>query len=494
MNKNFKSLRRNLFPLVVAILLVFSLQISARVNNNVMNSHPGQHVEITIHLRGVYSSNVSLLALTGSGTFKPIAEVQGIRNGKSASIAVLKNFLPGEFVLRFDYSETAESTPYPSEKNIFIYQQGLELWVNPKYCNNGDSAWFQKGELENATFVKFSKENARQKEKLGLLQNFLMNYDDTGSKFYQQGILEYEQRRQTYNEWLTKQIQQDKTLFVSNLYPFQYVPLIPWKGTETDRIKSLIQHYFDHMDFKNPFIIKTSELNKWMDNYVNLYGQLATTVVLRDSLFPVAGRSAIEKARLGDRLAYGWMVDYFYRGYETNGIDAGMKVLEPYLADTNCLTTKRQEIARRLKGMESLVAGSRAPDIVMQDTDNKPFDLDSFSVSEKYILLFFWSAGCSHCVELADNLYPWQQRTEIQPKMKIVAISLDETETDVKAWEQKKGQLKGWVHLHAADGVRSKVASDYFVLATPVMVLIDAKTREIVAKPNTLNELQTSIK
>lgn len=78
--------------------------------------------------------------------------------------------------------------------------------------------------------------------------------------------------------------------------------------------------------------------------------------------------------------------------------------------------------------------------------------------------------------------------------MKIVAISLDETETDVKAWEQKKGQLKGWVHLHAADGVRSKVASDYFVLATPVMVLIDAKTREIVAKPNTLNELQTSIK
>jgi len=357
------------------------------------------------------------------------------------------------------------------------------------YCNNPDSTWFQKDERENTAFAKFSIENGRHKEKLGLLQNFLMNYDDTESSFYQQGIIEYEQQRQAYNLWLSTLAQHDTTLFVSNLYGFKYMPEIPWKGTETDRMESLITHYFDGMDFNNPLLIKTSDLNKWMDNYVNLYGGLSTTVALRDSLFPLAGTTAIEKAKQGHPLVYGWMVDYFFRGYETNGMDAGMKILEPYLNDPNCLTTKRQEIARRLKGMETLVAGSKAPNITLTDNDDKLFELNELETQSDYLLVLFWSVDCSHCMEMADNLYHWQQQSDVQQKMKVVAISLDETETEIKDWEQKIAEMKGWKHLRAAEGVNSKVANDYYVLATPVMVLLDARTREIVSVPNTLNEL-----
>jgi hypothetical protein len=59
---------------------------------------------------------------------------------------MVKSSLPGEFVLRFDYKENKESTPYPSEKYIFINNQDLELWVRPQYCNNADSTWFQPDE------------------------------------------------------------------------------------------------------------------------------------------------------------------------------------------------------------------------------------------------------------------------------------------------------------------------------------------------------------
>lgn len=451
-------------------------------------------VEITIHLRGVYESKISLLALSASRTFKPILEVQGIREGGTTRLTVPKDQLPGEMVLRFDYKENASSTPYPSEKNIFIYQQDLELWVSPKFCNNGDSTRFQEGELENSAFLAFSKESSKKKEQLGLLQNFLMNYDDTGSKFYQQGIREYEQRRQDYNKWLSEKVNQDRALFASSLYNFQYVPGIPWKGSEADRINSLIRHYFDGMDLKDPLLIRTAGLNKWMDGYVNLYGQLATTTALRDSLFPAAGRAAIEKARLGNPLVYGWMVDYFYRGYESNGISAGMKVLEPYLDDPNCLTSKRQEITRRLKGMETLVPGTMAPDFSLTDQDGNLFELKKFNPPCKYILLIFWSAGCSHCVETVDKLYPWQQTNDVEPTVKVVAISLDETESEVAAWGLKIKGLPGWKHLHAADGVRSKVAADYYVLATPVMVLLDATTGKIVALPNTPDEVKIAIK
>jgi thioredoxin-related protein len=234
-------------------------------------------------------------------------------------------------------------------------------------------------------------------------------------------------------------------------------------------------------------------MSKWMDNYVNLYGQMVTTTALRDSLFSLAGKTAIERARGGHPLVYGWMVDYFYRGYETNGIDAGMKILEPYLDDPKCMTSKRQEISRRLKGIETLVPGSKAPGITMTDSQGQLFDLYKFETTCKYILILFWSADCEHCATVLSNLHPWQQQPDVSQKIIVAAISLDETETEIKAWEQKITALQGWRHMLAEEGVRSKVAYDYYVLATPVMVLLDARTREIVAMPGTVEELKSLI-
>jgi thioredoxin-related protein len=448
-----------------------------------------QDVVITVHLRGVTESKVSLLGQSGSKIFKTIAEVKGLHDRETSTILVSKEILPGEFVLRFDYKEKETSTPYPSEKYIFISDQDLELWLNPMYCNNPDSAWFQKDERENRTFAMFSEENARRKEKLALLQNFLMNYDDPNSDFYTQGITEYENRRTSYNQWLTDWILKDKDLFVSLLYRFEFIQEISWKGTVADRIRNLISHYFDYMDFNSSKLIKLSELNKWMDSYVNLYGELSTTVTLRDSLFPEAGRTAIEKARKGNPLVYGWMVDYFYRGFETNGITAGMKILEPYLNDPNCLTSKRVEIARRLDGMKTFIPGSKAPNITLKDLEGNLFDLYSSELQCKFILVLFWSAGCSHCTEMVDKLYPWQQQNEVRQKINVIAISLDETENEIKLWKHKITELKGWKHLDETGGINSKVAQDYFVLSTPVMVLIDAGTKDIIAVPDTVEEL-----
>lgn len=97
-------------------------------------------------------------------------------------------------------------------------------------------------------------------------------------------------------------------------------------------------------------------------------------------------------------------------------------------------------------------------------------------------------------METVGSLYPWQTLAENQQKITVVAVSLDETETEVKVWDQKIIELPGWKHIRTSEGIRSKVASDYFVLATPVMILIDAKTKEIISLPASINELQTSLK
>lgn len=479
---------------VLLKVFLFTISIFCLSGLFITASAQSQERTLTIHLRGVYDSKISLLALSENKTFKPIGEIPGIKNGESVSVSIPQEKVPGEFVLRFDYREKETSSPYPSEKNFVVNDQDLELWVQPLFCSNPDSSYFQPGEKENKSYEKFMSENVLKRDKLGLLQNLLMNYDDTGSDLYKMAAREYEQRREAYNNWIKQKARQDNHLFVSTLYCFQLITEISWNGTETDRINDLIRNYFEGMDWDDQRLVRTSEINKYMDNYVNLYARMAVTPALRDSLLPLAGRTAIEKAKKGDPLVYGWMVDYFYRGYEANAIPAGTKILEPYMNDPKCLTSKRQEIARRLKGIETLVPGSKAPEITLKDQDGRLFELTAYHSPCKYILIFFWSGGCEHCVETADKLFPWQQREDIRSKIEVVAISVDETETEVSAWLKKKESLKAWMHFRAPEGMRSRVASDYFILSTPVMVLIENESKEIAALPNTLKELMTAVK
>ncbi|MBB6502369.1 TlpA family protein disulfide reductase [Pedobacter cryoconitis] len=453
----------------------------------------GQDVNLKIHLSGVYKSKITLLSISGS-SLKTVSENPGIKNGETAVLNISKIQLPAEFVLRFDYQEKETSNPYPAEKHIFVSSQNLELWARPKALNHPDSTYFQKGEIENTLFDRFSRDNMKQREQLGLLQNFLMNYDQPESKFFNLGTEEYEQRRLTYNKWVGAQIEQHKNAFVSNGFAFQYISPILWKGNGSDRMNSVIAHYFDGMDFKNPMILKTADLKDWMDKYVNIYGTMSTTIQLRDSLFTLAGKRAVERAKLGHPLVYGWMVDYFYTGFESFNMTAGIKMLEPYLNDPLCLTAKRKAIEQRLKGMETLVTGSVAPDFSWRLTSGKTVQFQQYKTEAKYKLVLFWSAECQHCKELLDQLHPWYQEGANRDMMDVFAISLDETETEIPAWEKAKVNLPAFKHQRAEQGIRSPEANAYFVLSTPTMVLVDAKTNKIVALPETVEQLKAAMK
>jgi hypothetical protein len=90
---------------------------------------------------------------------------------------------------------------------------------------------------------------------------------------------------------------------------------------------------------------------------------------------------------------------------------------------------------------------------------------------------------------MTDKLWQWYLNPQARNKLDIVAISVDETETEIKAWQQRIPELNGWTHLRAAEGVRSKVANDYYILSVPVMVLLDAKTKKIIALPENPEQL-----
>ncbi len=344
--------------------------------------------------------------------------------------------------------------------------------------------------LENKAFESFSSDILTEKEYLMMLEQFLMYYDDTTSAFYIQGVEEYHTRRGKFNELVRVRRKQDKNLSISSIYAFHYVPEIPWSRSPQQMIKNIIRHYFDSIDFTDLNIAKSVHSIEWMNHYVNLHMQLAKSHAQTDSLATAAAVHAIESAKNGDPVIYGWMVDYFYNGFESNNLPAGMKALTPYLADPRCLTSKRMEIERRLQGTETLKPGIKAPDFTLQMSDGKVFTFYDYQTTASEILLLFWSADCAHCLEEVEKLYPFSQQPAVKDKMDIIAISLDETDTEIIQWQQKITKLKNWKHLRAPEGINSKIANDYFILATPVMILVDASTHQIIALPEGFSELQ----
>ncbi|MBN1340949.1 MAG: thioredoxin family protein [Bacteroidales bacterium] len=482
------------FILNAVFLFAAPCAFSQESNHPPLPDEPAASVTLTIHLRNVYESRISLLPLTGRKALPPLIEKEGVKNGETAILTIPGENLPGDFVIRFDYKEEAVSTPYPSEKTVIIYRQNMELWADPLYCNNPDSTYFSEGEKENSVHASFVKENKEQKEMLALLQSLLLYYDDVQSDLYRESIKEYEKRRLAHNRWIRGQISEHDSLFVSARFGFELVPPVSWEGSETERKQSLMDHYFDEIDLTDPLLAKTPDFTRWMDSYVNLYGEFASTVEKRDSLFTLAGKKAIEKAGKGHPLVYGWMVDYFFTGFESFDIQTGIAMLKPYLDDPGCLTSKRQAILKRLEGMETLIAGTVAPDFTFMDETGSETGFHACPTGKPYKLLLFWSADCSHCAELVDALYPWFLKEKNREKLEVFAVSLDENETERAEWKKKTETMPGWKHIPTEGGVNSALADKYFILATPVMILTDAATHCIIAQPGTVEQLEKAMK
>jgi len=447
----------------------------------------GQNIElkhVVLHVTGVYNTDITLAPVNGNKQLS----LAGIKNNKKAILEVPAFFLPGEFTLRFNYRIKETDTPIQSERILFINNQNVELWVNPAYINNTDSIRFTVDEKENTTYEKFARENDKKRVPVSLIENLLLNYDRPTSIYYGQCIKEFNGRRDEYNKWLKEQSNTYKSLYVSRLFQFYFIPYLDWNMSGENRFNLMLKNYFEGIDFNDTLLIHTLEFSKYINDYMGLYAMYATTTELRDSLFVLAGQNACELASKGHPIVYGWIVDYFFNGYESYNIDKGIEMLKKHTNNPNCLTSKKKEINKRLEGMKKLSVGTKAPDFTIGE-----FNFYNYNVKSDYKLLLFWSADCVHCDTLITKLNKWYNEPDNNSKIDVITVSVDDNEYEIQKWENKILQLKEWKHLRTKGGINSDVSEAYYLLSTPVMFLIDSRNNIIVSTPDAFELLVNQI-
>ncbi len=448
--------------------------------------------ELQVTLLGIKQSNIYVYSIAESKN-NLIQEFKDIQQDQTVSIDIPQNYLPGEFIVYFEFNSSPQTQkPQTAEKMIILNDKDIKLYANPLFINNSDSTYFSENDIENKTLTNFTRKAVKNMNMLDILQTFLLSYDNSTSDVYKAGIEEYSQRCTKHNNWIDEQINEHKNLFCSNMFYFYYVPNINWNGNSFQQRQSIIDNYFEGMDFSNTQILRVSYLKNWMDTYVNKYIELASSYEMVSSLFITAGQTAIEKSKKGDPYFYGWMVDYFFNGYESMNIQEGITMLEKYTKDPNCMTYKRKEIEKRVTGIQSLQNGVLAPDFTFSEASGTKTNFHNYKTEAPYKLVLFWSADCEYCHEIIAELYEWNLKNP--SKLKVFAVSLDESETEIPKWEIEKERLNAWTHILTQGGVNSTEANAYYILSTPTMFIVDSKTNKIVSSPMSFGEIMEAIK
>lgn len=446
-------------------------------------------IRLVVHYRNADGIEISLCPLTGARANSPVRIIEASGSEGTDTIIISHNYLPGEFVLNFDRTSSADSVPVHFSQYLIVSSQDIELWINPLYGDYPDSTWFQPEEKENNTYRRFAYEAANRRKLLPKPHdsNLSSVVSDSGSS--RKWIREYEKRRISYNNWIKNQIRTNRALFLSQVMEFEKYPGIE----EVTRKKQVYgMSYLDEIDFSNPMIVRTSGIKRWMDGYVKGYEKKFIESEKLDSLLVVAGKAAIERGKAENSLIYGWMADYFYELYERNNNLGGIIELQSYLEDDECLTSMKRIVQQRSDRFKNIVPQSIAPDFHFINENGSHFMLSEYQTSSRFKLLLFWNTGCMNCVALTRHLYAWYQDQILEERLAVFAVNLDEM-YDVVDWRKKIIEMPEWEHMIDKGGLDSEVANAYGILYTPIIILIDSKTGKIVQLPQTVDEIKSEI-
>ncbi len=406
-----------------------------------------------------------------------------IENG-AFSFIVPKDSKPGMYRILYDNNNNKFIDILYNKENItldFHPDHPVELVKfseseeNKLYQNYIDQASTIHNRLDSLQVVYFqSDENIGKLKKayqknLGLLDKMQTSFNEKSKGKIAQNFIKANKR--FYNKTLLKD---------TNIY-----------------LETLKKHYFDNVDFENPYLKKSSLLiDRVMDYvmYLNTSKDEDTRTMLRinaieDVLKKI--KKATFKKDVIESLLYTFaqqenitLVNYLFGEH--------FDKLPETLQDANFKLV--------IKDMLKASIGQKASDFLLLDRklqeNEKTEDIPTLHSLDKadFYIVVFWSSTCPHCLQELPLL---QKYVTTKNNIKTIAIGL-ETDASKNGWKDETYYLEGFTHVLALGSDENKyddntLVKDYLVDSTPNFFVLN-KDKTIIAKPYDVKELKNFFK
>ncbi|MEI7724711.1 MAG: thioredoxin-like domain-containing protein [Bacteroidota bacterium] len=256
------------------------------------------------------------------------------------------------------------------------------------------------------------------------------------------------------------------------------IPLLPnGRKDSTFAYHYYKSHFWDDVDFTDDRLIRTPVFyNKLKKYYDNVLIQVPDTIKREVDLM-------IEKTRPNPEM-FKYMIWFTTYRYETSDI-MGFDEVFVHIIDKYYVTGQaswidkgtNEKIIKKANKIRNLLIGTKAPNMVMQDTS---FQLVSMhSIQAKYLLVLFWDPECSHCEQDMPKIKAAYDITREKYGLEIFAVCSDTSMFKMKNKIRKNHMT--WINVNGPRTLTGDFHDSYDIISTPVIYILNER-KEIIAK------------
>ena len=268
------------------------------------------------------------------------------------------------------------------------------------------------------------------------------------------------------------------------------------KQPDTNKVQDYIlymrNHYWDSIPLENDFWLRTPYFYPKFKAYMN---ELATPEA--DSVYANLKRFLNICRQRGALAAYRYAIEY-YLGYlspRSLSFDEIMYVhlVDDFIATDNADWLPVSELQKHKTHADKVrkrLPGQPARELVLKDADGKTHSL--LNTGHRYVLLLFWSHGCTHCVKELPALLKFYDKYHEKLDMEIFAVEIGPDRIQWKNYISENPMP--WVNVYAPHPLSQY---DYPMSQTPDFYLIDHKGKIVshtILYPHVLQILENLAK
>lgn len=278
-----------------------------------------------------------------------------------------------------------------------------------------------------------------------------------------------------------------QTLTAMLLKANKEIDIPEFEGEDNDvRIKKYYyykEHYFDHIDFSHPAIIRTPFLHQKIDYYIN-----KLSPQMPDSL--ARALDVVLQRLEGNQEAYRYYLADFLNKYAQMKV-VGYDALYVHLVDNYYSKGKApwlsqenlDKMVTNANDLRPVLIGKKMPDFTTYKEDNTPVRL--YDIKSPYTVVFFWAPDCGHCKKITPDVVQFYKNNK-DKGVKLFSICTKGGEKVKTCWEAiEEKNMQDFINT--ADEYQ-RYHAKVKIKSTPKIFILDAQ-KEILIKDIPAEEL-----
>ena len=317
-----------------------------------------------------------------------------------------------------------------------------------------------------------------------MLQLILARYPKE-DEFYQLTKENLVKEQEDYLYFVNVTAQENPKSFIAKYVRSAQLSMVESEIPVDKQLFYLRTHALDNVNFFDDALIYSDAFTNKTIEYLSYFRNPQLPLGLLEKEFIAAVDSLLHKAKLNE-IVYKHIIEYLLDGFKKFGFDNVMNyIVENYvIKDDICLDEKLElALERRIRQSKNFKIGNIVPNIAIPDSLGSIIELNKINADK--ILILFYASWCPHCKSVLPQVYELYKNQK-KKKIEVLAVSIDTARID---WLQfARNNNLDWINTSDLKGWDGKATTDYFIYATPTMLLVD-KNKYLIAKPSSVDEL-----